>query len=149
MVKENTEDIVIQTGTFQVRKKEGKRKARENVILDYDDLFIMFVLIKNNECPISKIKFLLNSSHNSLKIHLTRLENLGILKVSRGKENYKIKFASLTKEGKELWLKLFNLDGLKEYIQKNFLQIKIKKGLLKKGQKVNTPKEIEDGLGKG
>jgi DNA-binding HxlR family transcriptional regulator len=119
------------TNILLVRETEANkdRKSRARVLLDYDDLFILWHLEqgKENSCPIEVIKKNLNFSHNALMIHVNRLKDLGIITVERYKEDYKQKYIKLTKEAETLYSDLKKIKGVSDYTKKNFFRIEIKK----------------------
>ena len=81
----------------------NKRKARANVILDFDDLILLYLLRDKKSHSITEIKKHLNFSHNALKNHVSRLEEWGMIEMKRYEKNYKKKYLILTKQGVDIY----------------------------------------------
>lgn len=90
--------------------KQPKRNCREKVLIGEIDLLLFKQLKKNSKLNISELRENLNISHNTLMIHVKRLEEQNLIKIERGKKNdFRTKYAKLTKKGE----KMFTLIELK------------------------------------
>ena len=76
-----------------------KRNSRSNVILDEDDILILYKLNTSGFFELNDLREILNFSYKGLKIHLDRLLEHDIIRVLRSPEDYKFKVIQLTKSG--------------------------------------------------
>ncbi len=95
-----------------------KRKAKAPVLLDEDDFYLMYFLIKNKSsgypfpevtrshivAELEETKSFLNISHNSFLTHIKRLEKLGFITLMRKTgEDYKSKLVVMTENGEKFF----------------------------------------------
>lgn len=87
--------------------KTIKRNSRSEVVLDVDDLDILWLVSKHRVEDLYSIRKYMNISYKGLQIHLSRMSNLGFIKIVRYEyPKHKYKKIIVEKKGEDL-LKCF------------------------------------------
>jgi DNA-binding MarR family transcriptional regulator len=104
-----------------------KRNSRADVIIDEDDLVLLFLIPPLPSFQdLSIIKDKMNISHNSLLIHLNRLLAHGLINFGRSNDNYKFKIIHMTTSGEKMRKELLKspdvVSRLNKFEIKDFLK---------------------------
>ena len=94
-----------------------KRNSRSNIILDEDDIFILFNLSGCVFMELEDLRRSLNISHKGLLIHLNRLISHNFITLGRSEPNYKIKLVAITNPGRETLKELLHSPKIKNILK--------------------------------